>query len=296
MSKQSDDKKGFILYKSYERQFQRLAPEQQGALIMAIFAFQRGEEPHDIDDVTAMAFDFIAAQMERDIQKWEETCQKRAEAGKLGGRPRKTQIADAQQGGANGFSEKQIKAKKANGFSEKQIDPDIDDGEDTETEDEEEELDFTRKEGKKENIDIQQHQGRNWDFPSMTDEDLLTWGETNNIFDSDVEEAFPAWQEECKKRKMKAGKWKGKIIKSESAFERLKSHDQIMREWQISPALRDTLKGFLRSCYVNKHLVTNEKLEGILLHLQEDYSSERERIEAVEKAVRGGYFDIKRYS
>lgn len=50
-----------------------------------------------------------------DSAAYMEKCEKRREAGKLGGRPK-----------ANGSSEKQVKAKKANGFSEKQNNPDTD--------------------------------------------------------------------------------------------------------------------------------------------------------------------------
>ena len=60
-----------------------------------------------------MAFSFIRERMDRDSAAYMEKVEKRREAGKLGGRPK-----------ANGFSEKQEKAKKANGFSEKQNNPD----------------------------------------------------------------------------------------------------------------------------------------------------------------------------
>ena len=46
-----------------------------------------------------MAFSFMKAQIDADTQKYEATCQKRSEAGKLGGRP------------AKGEEEKQEKAK-----------------------------------------------------------------------------------------------------------------------------------------------------------------------------------------
>ena len=58
--------------------------------------------------------------MDRDNATYMQKCEKRREAGKLGGRPK-----------ANGFSEKQTKAKKANGFSEKQNNPDTDNEPDT---------------------------------------------------------------------------------------------------------------------------------------------------------------------
>ena len=54
-----------------------------------------------MDAETNMAFKFIRFQLDKDNKKYEETTEKRKEAGKLGGRPK-----------ANGFSENQTKAKK----------------------------------------------------------------------------------------------------------------------------------------------------------------------------------------
>lgn len=104
------DKKSFVLYCEYKKHFELLSPEDQGRLLMAIFDYvESGAEPQ-LEPLPMMAFSFIRAQMDRDIAKYEETCRRRAEAGKKGGRPSKTNVSD----------EKQTKAKKANGFSEKQ--------------------------------------------------------------------------------------------------------------------------------------------------------------------------------
>ena len=66
----------------------------------------------------------IIAQMDKDIEKYNETCAKRSEAGKLGGRPKKQEEAKK----ANGFSEnqkKQGKAKKADNEYEYDNDNDL---------------------------------------------------------------------------------------------------------------------------------------------------------------------------
>ena len=99
-------KNSFVLYTDYLEHIQDMDLEQLGTLFLAIFHYQRGEDLPEMDAETNMAFKFIRFQLDKDNKKYEETTEKRKEAGKLGGRPK-----------ANGFDEK---AKKANGFSENQ--------------------------------------------------------------------------------------------------------------------------------------------------------------------------------
>ena len=94
--------------------------EQRGKLFTAILCYAAGEEIPELDVAADMAFSFIQDRMDRDNATYMQKCEKRREAGKLGGRPK-----------ANGFSEKQTKAKKANGFSEKQNNHDTDNEPDT---------------------------------------------------------------------------------------------------------------------------------------------------------------------
>ena len=90
-----------------------MSMEQRGELFTAILCYAAGEPVLDLDAAADMAFSFIRERMDRDSAAYMEKVEKRREAGKLGGRPK-----------ANGFSEKQEKAKKANVFSEKQNNPD----------------------------------------------------------------------------------------------------------------------------------------------------------------------------
>ena len=99
----------FVLYTEYMAQIELLNMEQRGELLTAIMNHALGRASPELDAVTSMAFSFIRSRMDRDGEKYEKTVEARKEAGKMGGRPK-----------ANGFSEKQTKAKKANGFSEKQ--------------------------------------------------------------------------------------------------------------------------------------------------------------------------------
>lgn len=106
-------KDSFVLYTKYSEQLELLTMEQRGELITAIFEYMKGNDPN-IDGVVAMAFSFIKTQLDADAEKYEEVCRKRAEAGKMGGRPKKQTKAKK----ANGFSEKQTKAKKADNDNE----------------------------------------------------------------------------------------------------------------------------------------------------------------------------------
>lgn len=116
-------KESFVLYVKYLDNIEMLSMEQRGILITALMSYVAGKDIPDMDGMTAMAYSFIKSQVDRDFEKYEETCRKRSEAGKLGGRPKAKDIKD--------FN---AKAKKANGFPEKQNNPDNDNEYDNENE------------------------------------------------------------------------------------------------------------------------------------------------------------------
>ena len=96
------DKNSFVMYTEYLRHVQKMDMEQRGKLFTAILCYAAGEEIPELDAAADMAFSFIQDRMDRDNAAYMEKCEKRREAGKLGGRP------------------------KADGFSEKQNNPDTD--------------------------------------------------------------------------------------------------------------------------------------------------------------------------
>lgn len=103
------------MYTEYLRHVQKMDMEQRGKLFTAILCYAAGKEIPELDAAADMAFSFIQDRMDRDNAAYMEKCEKRREAGKLGGRPK-----------TKGLPEKQVKAKKANGLSEKQNNPDTD--------------------------------------------------------------------------------------------------------------------------------------------------------------------------
>lgn len=97
------DKNSFVMYTAYAEHIKLLSIEQRGLLFTTIMNYASGEPLPHMDGMTLMAFSFIKTQMDRDNEKYQSTVEKRRESGKLGGRPSTK---------ANGFSEKQTKAKK----------------------------------------------------------------------------------------------------------------------------------------------------------------------------------------
>ena len=99
----NQNKRSFVLYGDMEQHISLLTDDQAGQLLKGLFSYSNtGETPTFQDGIVTMAFSFVRAQLDRDAAKYEETCRRRSEAGKQGGRPK-----------TNAFSEKQTKAKKA---------------------------------------------------------------------------------------------------------------------------------------------------------------------------------------
>lgn len=75
----------FLIYADYEEHFKLLEDDERGKLIMAIFAFNRGENLIDtLSPAGKMALSFIQKQMQRDANTYEQSKLSRSEAGKKG--------------------------------------------------------------------------------------------------------------------------------------------------------------------------------------------------------------------
>jgi DnaD/phage-associated family protein len=81
--------KGFLLYKSYEEQFEMLNDEDLGQLVRALMKnFNHGDEP-EFEGSLAMAYSFMRSQIERDTLEYSDMIEKRRAGGNKGGRPKK---------------------------------------------------------------------------------------------------------------------------------------------------------------------------------------------------------------
>ena len=114
----SEKKESFLLHLEDFEDIEELKDAEAGKLIKAIIVYaSNGSISENLGIQAKTMFRYIRRHIDRDTASYEEKCRKRAESGRLGGRPKKK---------ANDSTEKQEKAKKANGFSEKQNNPDSD--------------------------------------------------------------------------------------------------------------------------------------------------------------------------
>lgn len=90
-----EERHSFVLYSEYEEAFSALPPDEQGALVMAIFSYVRTGEIVNLPSGAAMAFRFIRGQLDRDWKKYDETREKRSEAGRKGGKQTQANKANA---------------------------------------------------------------------------------------------------------------------------------------------------------------------------------------------------------
>ena len=107
------EKNSFVLMKDRLDEIMYLTDEQAGRLFKSIYLFENEEEPLELDQLTTLLFMGFKRQLEANDAKWKETCRKRAESGRKGGK-------------ANANFAKQNEAKKANANFAKHTDTDTD--------------------------------------------------------------------------------------------------------------------------------------------------------------------------
>lgn len=105
----------FIIYLSYEDQLKKLTREQRGAILDAMFHYEKTGEVIDLDPVSDMAFSFICSQMERDKKAYNEKCEKNSQNGAKGGRPKKSEKSERFLEKRTVFSESEKSQEKEKG-------------------------------------------------------------------------------------------------------------------------------------------------------------------------------------
>lgn len=114
-------KNSFVLYTDYRQHIELLSVNEKAQLLDALFKYADGEEV-ELEGMALMAFSFIRAQMDRDNEKYEKTCQRRREAGAKGGRANAKQNEAKQ---ANASFAKQAQANQADTDTDNDTDKDI---------------------------------------------------------------------------------------------------------------------------------------------------------------------------
>lgn len=93
------EKKSFVLYTEYEENLEELPNEELGQLFRAIFRYVNRGVVLELPPSCKMAFSFIRKDLDRNQAKYEETCRRRAEAGKKSGEARRAKAEGVQQTG-----------------------------------------------------------------------------------------------------------------------------------------------------------------------------------------------------
>ena len=81
-----NNKKSFIMYSNYRKFLSMLSDTEIAELMRAIFCFVEDEEIPELDSKTDICFAVITDQIERDREKYKKVCERRANAGRLGGK------------------------------------------------------------------------------------------------------------------------------------------------------------------------------------------------------------------
>ena len=82
----AEEKKSYIMYKSWNPLLESLPPEQLYEVFHAIIKYQNGEETNIKDPVIQAIFKMFKKQFEEDENKWGKERQQRIEAGRKGGK------------------------------------------------------------------------------------------------------------------------------------------------------------------------------------------------------------------
>jgi len=117
------EKKSFILFAEHEEIFESLTDKQAGQLIKGIFKYEKTQEIPHLDKTVRVAFIPIKQILDKNREEYIKKCEKNKENGRKGGRPKKSVETEINPNKPNGFSENQIKAKKAD--NEYEYDNDI---------------------------------------------------------------------------------------------------------------------------------------------------------------------------
>lgn len=82
-------KSSFVLYAEYAEHMEDLSMEQRGTLFTAIMNYANEVDLPEMDGAVKMAFSFIKKQLDRDSEKYEDTIEKRRNAGRASGLARR---------------------------------------------------------------------------------------------------------------------------------------------------------------------------------------------------------------
>lgn len=71
------------------------------------------------------------------------------------------------------------------------------------------------------------------------------------------------------------------------------TYDEIISDFEFSLPVENKVKSFIQHCLANKHVITNDKLESMLVQLDFRYDTDEQKIAALTDAINHGFFCIK---
>jgi hypothetical protein len=92
-----DRKKSFILYADLIHTVRKLPPDKAGELFMCVLKYVNSEDVHIDDLLVDIAFEPIRQQLDRDMERYEQFCNKQSINGKRGGRPKNPSVSNETQ-------------------------------------------------------------------------------------------------------------------------------------------------------------------------------------------------------
>lgn len=208
-------KNSFVIYYNYRETLEDLTDEQVGQLFRAIFDYEIDRTEPKFSGVLNVAFKFIKKDLDINLTKYENICNRNRKNGQNGGAPVGNQNA--------------------------------------------------RKQPKQ---------------PKQPDND--------NVYDNDNEDDY---DNEYILESKKERKEENNINNSVFTHAR-ETYDEIFESFGVEPILKDVLIEFIRHCQMNKRMVTNDKLKNIIIHLDMAHRDVYEKVQSVQNAISGGYFDV----
>lgn len=111
-------KNSFVFYHDWAELLKKLPTDEIGNITLALIEYSESGTVPELSPIADIVFTAFKQAIDKDIEKWEATCQKNAENGRKGGRPQKPKKT-------NGFFENPKEPKKADNEYEYEYDIDI---------------------------------------------------------------------------------------------------------------------------------------------------------------------------
>lgn len=77
-------------------------------------------------------------------------------------------------------------------------------------------------------------------------------------------------------------------------LEERESYNEIIEVFGFSKVVEVKIGAFIQHCLANKHVLINDELDGICAQLDLKYQTDEERLQALDDAIKFGYYSLRR--